>query len=162
MGLLDVTPMALGVETVGDLMTSVIPRNTTIPYSTRQVFTTAFDNQRSVEIRILQGERALFFDNIILGTFNLDEITISVMFKPEIEITYELNSNCILSVTACDNLSGNKSNLIIDREKSLSKEEIEEKLIEAQNFASSDESEREVITLINFSSPMLKLAKAAI
>merc|ERR1712032_1505129 len=80
--LLDVTPMTLGVETVGDLMTSVIPRNTTIPYNTRQVFTTAFDNQRSVEIRILQGERALFFDNIILGTFNLDEITISVMFKP--------------------------------------------------------------------------------
>ncbi|MBF2002656.1 MAG: molecular chaperone DnaK [Synechococcales cyanobacterium C42_A2020_086] len=147
--LLDVTPLSLGVETLGGVMTKIIPRNTTIPTKKSEVFSTAADGQTNVEIHVLQGEREMASDNKSLGTFRLDGIPPAPRGVPQIEVTFDIDANGILSVTAKDKGTGKAQSISIRDASTLPKEEVERMVQEAERNASSDRERREKIDLKN-------------
>jgi molecular chaperone DnaK len=147
--LLDVTPLSLGVETLGGVMTVLIPANTTIPTRKTEVFTTATDNQTSVEIHVLQGERPLAKDNRSLGRFHLDGIPPAPRGVPQIEVTFDIDANGILTVTARGRATSKEQSIRITGASTLSKEEIERMKREAQEHAEEDRRRREEIELRN-------------
>ncbi|HBM77013.1 MAG TPA: molecular chaperone DnaK, partial [Verrucomicrobiales bacterium] len=143
--LLDVTPLTLAIETEGSRATSMIERNTTIPVKKSQVFSTAADNQPEVTIRICQGERPLFADNKILGTFNLEGIESAPRGMPQIEVTFDIDSNGILHVTATDKKNNNEKKISIEGSSGLSEEEIEKAKQEAEAHSEEDKKRAEEI-----------------
>lgn len=147
--LLDVTPLSLGVETLGGIMTKIIPRNTTIPTKKSEVFSTAVDNQTNVEIHVLQGEREMYEDNKSLGNFHLDGIPLAPRGRPQIEVTFDIDVNGILSVTAKDKSSGKEQSITIENASTLDKTEIERMVKEAQEYANTDKIKKENTELKN-------------
>ncbi len=146
---LDATPLSLGVETLGGVMTVLIPRNTTIPASKAETFSTAADNQRAVTINVLQGEREFAKDNRLLGTFNLEDIPPAPRGMPQIEVTFNIDVNGILTVSAKDKGTGKESKTTVEKAGGLSKEEVEKMKREAESHAAEDKKRREVIELKN-------------
>jgi molecular chaperone DnaK len=147
--LLDVTPLTLGIETLGAVATPLIPRNTTIPTSKSQIFSTAADNQPSVEIHVLQGERPMAADNRTLGRFMLDGILPAPRGMPQIEVTFDIDANGILNVKAHDKGTGREQKITITASSGLSKEEVEKMQREAEAHASEDTQRREEIEAKN-------------
>lgn len=147
--LLDVTPLTLGLETLGSIRTPLIDRNTTIPTSKSQIFSTAADNQTQVEINVLQGEREMAADNKSLGRFVLDGIPPAPRGMPQIEVTFDIDSNGILNVNAKDKNSGKEQKITIQNSTNLSDDEVEKMKNEAEKFAESDKIKRELIEAKN-------------
>ena len=147
--LLDVTPLSLGVETLGGVMTKMIPRNTTIPTKKSEVYSTAVDGQTNVEIHVLQGEREMASDNKSLGTFRLDGIPPAPRGVPQIEVTFDIDANGILSVTAKDKGSGKEQSISITGASTLSENEVEKMVKDAEANAAADKEKRERIDLKN-------------
>lgn len=147
--LLDVTPLTLGVETLGGIRTPIINRNTTIPTSGQQVFSTAADNQTSVEINVLQGEREMALDNKSLGRFILDGIPPAPRGIPQVEVKFDINSNGILEVTAQDKTSGKQANITIANSTNLSEEEVDKMRKDAEAHAEEDKQKKELIEAKN-------------
>ncbi|WP_376793692.1 molecular chaperone DnaK [Thermogemmatispora sp.] len=147
--LLDVTPLSLGVETLGGVMTKLIERNTTIPTRKTELFSTAEDNQTAVEIHVLQGERELARDNKSLGRFRLEGIPPAPRGVPQIEVTFDIDANGILNVSARDKATGREQKITITASSGLSKEEVERMVREAQQYAEEDRRRREEIELRN-------------
>jgi molecular chaperone DnaK len=147
--LLDVTPLSLGVETLGGVMTKIITRNTTVPTKKSEVFSTAVDGQSNVEIHVLQGEREMSSDNKSLGTFRLDGIPPAQRGVPQIEVTFDIDANGILSVTAKDKGSGKEQTISITGASTLDKGEVERMVRDAEVNASTDQDRREKIDLKN-------------
>ena len=157
--LLDVTPLTLSIETLGEIATPMIPRNTTIPTSKTQIFSTAADNQTSVEIRVLQGERPVASGNKVLATFILDGIPPAPRGVPQIEVTFDIDANGILSVTAKDKATGKSQTVRVEASTGLSKEEIEKMKKEAEEFAQKDEEKKELAEVKNKAQNTLYLAE---
>lgn len=153
--LLDVTPLTLGIETLGGVMTTLIERNTTIPTRQSQVFSTAADNQTSVEIHVLQGERAQVKDNISLGRFSLVGIPTAPRGVPKIEVTFDIDSNGIVQVSAKDQGTGQEQKITIDSQTSLSEQEIQDKIRDAEKFAEEDQKVKERIQTRNEAEAMV-------
>ncbi|GAB4844745.1 70-kilodalton heat shock protein [Ancistrocladus abbreviatus] len=147
--LLDVTPLSLGLETLGGVMTKIIPRNTTLPTSKSEVFSTAADAQTSVEINVLQGEREFVRDNKSLGSFRLDGIPPAPRGVPQIEVKFDIDANGILSVTAIDKGTGKKQDITITGASTLPKEEVDRMVKEAERFAKEDKEKRDAIDTKN-------------
>jgi molecular chaperone DnaK len=147
--LLDVTPLSLGVETLGSVMTTLIPRNTTIPTSKKETFSTASDNQSSVTIHVLQGERPMASDNRSLGKFDLTGIPPAARGTPQIEVEFAIDANGILNVSATDKSSSKKQEIKITGSSGLSKDDIEKMKREAEANAAADKQRRELIDLRN-------------
>ncbi|HLD28441.1 MAG TPA: molecular chaperone DnaK [Patescibacteria group bacterium] len=147
--LLDVTPLTLGIETLGSVATPLIEKNTTIPTSKSQVFSTAADNQPAVEIHVLQGERPMAGDNKTLGKFILDGIPPAPRGVPQIEVTFDIDANGILNVKAVDKATSKEQHITITASSGLSKEEIEKMKVDAEAHAEEDKKKREVIDLKN-------------
>jgi molecular chaperone DnaK len=147
--LLDVTPLTLGIETLGGVRTPLIPRNTTIPASKSEVFSTAADNQTSVEINVLQGEREMAADNKSLGRFILDGIPPAPRGVPQVEVTFDIDANGILNVTAHDKATGKKQNITITGSTGLSKDEVEKMTKEAEAHADEDRKKKEEVETRN-------------
>ncbi|MCP9825808.1 molecular chaperone DnaK [Synechococcus sp. EJ6-Ellesmere] len=153
--LLDVTPLSLGVETLGGVMTKMITRNTTIPTKKAEVYSTAVDGQTNVEIHVLQGERELASDNKSLGTFRLDGIPPSPRGVPQIEVTFDIDANGILSVTAKDKGSGKEQSISITGASTLSETEVEKMVKDAETNSAADKEKRERIDLKNQAETLL-------
>ncbi|MFO8019953.1 MAG: molecular chaperone DnaK [Promethearchaeia archaeon] len=147
--LLDVTPLSLGVETLGGVFTKLIDRNTTIPTSAKETFSTAADNQTAVEIHVLQGERPKAKDNISLGKFHLTGIPPAPRGVPQIEVTFDIDADGILNVSARDKATGNEQSITITASTKMSDEEIEEKIREAERHAEKDKKFKELTKLKN-------------
>ena len=147
--LLDVTPLSLGIETMGNVMTKIIERNTTIPTKKSQVFSTAADNQTAVDIHVLQGERSMAYDNTTLGRFQLSEIPPAPRGIPQIEVTFDIDANGIVHVTAKDLGTGKEQKVTITSGTNLSEEEIERKVKEAEMNAEADKQKKEKIEALN-------------
>ncbi|KAL2609489.1 hypothetical protein R1flu_028062 [Riccia fluitans] len=147
--LLDVTPLSLGLETLGGVMTKIIPRNTTLPTSKSEVFSTAADGQTSVEINVLQGEREFVRDNKSLGSFRLDGIPPAPRGVPQIEVKFDIDANGILSVTALDKGTGKKQDITITGASTLPKDEVERMVSEAEKFSQQDKERRDQVDTKN-------------
>ena len=147
--LLDITPLSLGIETLGGVMTRLIEANTTIPTKKSEVFTTAADSQPSVEVHVLQGERPMARDNRTLGRFHLDGIPPAPRGVPQIEVTFDIDANGILNVSARDKATGKQQNITITASSGLTKDEIERMKKEAESHAAEDARNREAIELKN-------------
>jgi molecular chaperone DnaK len=147
--LLDVTPLSLGIETLGGVMTKLIESNTTIPTSKKETFSTAADNQTSVEIHILQGERAQAQDNRTLGRFHLDGIPPAPRGVPQIEVTFDMDANGVLNVSAKDKGTGKEQSIRIESSSGLSDEEIEKMKQAAKEHAEEDKQVKERIETLN-------------
>lgn len=160
--LLDVIPLSLGIETLGGVFTPVIEKNTTIPMSKSQVFSTAADNQTSVEIHILQGERPMAGDNKTLGRFILDGIPPSPRGIPQIEVSFDIDANGILSVSAKDKASGKVQSIRIEASTQLSKEEIEKLKQEAVAHAEEDKKKKELIEARNQAEQLIYVAEKSL
>merc|ERR1712193_313405 len=157
--LLDVTPLSLGVETLGGVMTKLIGRNTTVPTSKSEVFSTAADGQTSVEICVLQGEREFVRDNKSLGNFRLDGIPPAPRGVPQIEVRFDIDANGILSVTATDKGSGKKADIKITGASTLAKEDVERMVQEAESYAEVDKKKRELVDSKNQADSMIYQAR---
>ncbi|MEK7136017.1 MAG: molecular chaperone DnaK [Patescibacteria group bacterium] len=160
--LLDVTPLSLGIETLGGVATKVIERNTTIPTARSQTFSTAADNQTSVEIHVVQGEREMAADNKSLGRFILDGIPPASRGLPQVEVTFDLDANGILSVKAKDKTSGKEQSIHIEAQSSLSKEDIEKMKKEAELHAGDDKKRRELVDIKNTAEQLAYTAEKAL
>lgn len=160
--LLDVIPLSLGIETMGNVSTKLIERNTTIPASKSQVFSTAADNQTSVEIHITQGERAMAADNKSLGRFILDGIPPSPRGMPQIEVTFDVDANGILSVKAKDKATNKEQSIRIEARSGLSKEDIERMQKDAEAHATEDQKKRDLAEAKNIAEQMIYTAEKAI
>lgn len=147
--LLDVTPLTLGLETLGGVRTALIPRNTTVPTSKSQVFSTAADNQTGVEIHVLQGEREMASDNKSLGRFHLDGIPPAPRGVPQIEVSFDIDANGILHVTAKDKTSGKEQKITITNSTNISEEEVERMKSEAEKHAAEDKEKKEAVEARN-------------
>ena len=153
--LLDVTPLTLGIETMGGVMTKLIDANTTIPAKKSEVFSTAVDNQTAVTIHVLQGERPMASQNKSIGQFNLEGIAPARRGVPQIEVTFDIDANGILNVSAKDKATGKEQAIRIEASSGLSKEEIERMKAEAEQNAASDKAEREKIDKLNQADSMI-------
>lgn len=147
--LLDVTPLTLGIETLGHVMTPLITRNTTIPTRKSQIFSTAADNQTTVEIHVLQGERAMAYDNVTLGRFNLVGIPPAPRGIPQIEVTFDIDANGILHVSAKDLGTGKEQKMTITAPLKMSSGDIDKKIKEAEKYAEEDKKRKEKVELVN-------------
>ena len=153
--LLDVTPLSLGIETMGGVNTVIIERNTTIPTKKSQIFSTAADNQTSVEVHVLQGEREFAKDNKTLGMFHLDGIMPARRGVPQIEVTFDIDSNGIVHVSAKDLGTGKEQHISITASSNMSKEDIDKAVKEAEQFAAEDKKKREAVDLRNNADQMV-------
>ena len=153
--LLDVTPLSLGIETMGGVFTRIIDRNTTIPVKKSQVFSTAADNQTSVEIHVLQGERDMAAGNHTLGRFHLDGIPSAPRGVPQIEVTFDIDANGIVNVTACDKGTGKEQHITITSSTNMSKEDIEKAVKDAERFAEEDKKAKEAVEVKNTAENMI-------
>ncbi len=160
--LLDVTPLTLGLETLGGVMTPLIERNTTVPTSKSQVFSTAADNQTSVEIHVLQGERSMAADNKTLGKFILSGIPPSPRGVPQVEVSFDIDANGILNVKAKDKASGKEQSITITASSGLSKEEVEKMKQDAQQHEAEDEKKKELIEQRNQAETLVYTAEKAV
>ena len=160
--LLDVTPLTLGIETMGQVMTPLIDRNTTVPASKSQIFSTAADNQTSVEIHVLQGERSMASDNRTLGRFLLDGIPPAPRGIPQIDVVFDIDANGILTVTAKDKATKKEQHITIKDSSALSKEEIDKMKKQAEQFAAEDREKKELIDLRNQSDILVHTSEKAI
>ncbi len=149
MVLLDVTPLSLGIETLGNVMTKLIEANTTIPHRRTEIFSTASDNQTTVDIHVLQGERPMAYDNKTIGRFQLDGIPPAPRGVPQIEVTFDIDANGILSVSAKDKATGKEQSIKIQASSGLTKEEVERMKADAKSHAAEDSKKREEIELRN-------------
>ena len=147
--LLDVTPLSLGIETMGGVNTKLIERNTTIPVKKSQIFSTAADNQPSVEVHVLQGEREMAAYNKTLGKFQLDGIAPARRGIPQIEVTFDIDANGIVNVSACDKGTGHEQHITITSSSNLSKEDIDKAVKEAEQYAAEDAKRKEEVDLRN-------------
>jgi molecular chaperone DnaK len=147
--LLDVTPLSLGIETLGGVFTKLIERNTTIPTKKSQIFSTAADNQTSVEIHVLQGERQMAKDNMSLGRFTLEGIPPAPRGVPQIEVTFNLDANGILNVSAKDKGTGKEQTITIKSSSGLEDSEVERMVNEAQQYAEEDRKRKELVEARN-------------
>jgi molecular chaperone DnaK len=147
--LLDVTPLTLGIETMGGIMAKLVTKNTTIPTKANQIFSTAEDNQSAVTIRVFQGERELAHHNKMLGEFNLEGIDPSPRGMPQIEVTFDIDANGILSVSAKDKNTGKENNITIKANSGITEDEIKKMIAEAEQYAEDDKKAREVIETRN-------------
>ena len=153
--LLDVTPLSLGIETLGGVCTKIIERNTTIPTHKSQVFSTAADNQPSVEVNVLQGEREFARDNKSLGVFHLDGIAPAPRGVPQIEVTFDIDANGIVKVSAKDLGTGKEQNITITASTNMSKEDIDKAVKEAEQYAAEDKKKREEVDIRNGADQMV-------
>ncbi len=153
--LLDVTPLSLGLETLGGVMTKIIDRNTTIPVKRSQIFSTAADGQTSVEVHVLQGEREMAKDNKTLGMFHLDGIPAAPRGVPQIEVTFDIDANGIVHVSAKDLGTGKEQNITITSSTNMSKEDIEKAVKDAEQYAAEDKARREEIDTRNNADQMV-------
>jgi molecular chaperone DnaK len=147
--LLDVTPLTLGIETLGHVMTKLIDRNTTVPTRKSQIFSTAADSQTTVEIHVLQGERAMAYDNVTLGRFNLVGIPPAPRGIPQIEVTFDIDANGILHVTAKDMGTGKEQKMTITAPLKMASDEIDRKIKDAEKYAEEDKKRREKVEVTN-------------
>ncbi|MBP3308310.1 MAG: molecular chaperone DnaK [Clostridia bacterium] len=147
--LLDVTPLSLGIETLGGVFNKIIERNTTIPVKQSQVYSTASDNQTSVEIHVLQGEREMAAGNVTLGRFSLDGIPAAPRGVPQIEVTFDIDANGIVNVTALDKGTGKEQHITISSSTNMSKEDIEKAVRDAEKFAEEDKKLKEAVEVKN-------------
>ena len=157
--LLDVTPLTLGLETLGGVRTAIIDRNTTVPTSKSQVFSTAADNQTSVEVHVLQGEREFAVDNKSLGRFILDGIPPAPRGVPQVEVTFDIDANGILTVKAKDKATNKEQHITVQGSSSLSKEEVEKMKQEAEAHASEDRKRRETVDIRNQADTLLSVSE---
>ncbi|MBP3300744.1 MAG: molecular chaperone DnaK [Clostridia bacterium] len=153
--LLDVTPLSLGVETYGGIATKLIERNTTIPVKKSQIFTTAADNQTSVEVHVIQGEREMAADNKSLGRFHLDGIPAAPKQVPQIEVSFDIDANGIVNVSAKDLGTGKEQKITITASTNMSKEEIDKAVADAEKFAEEDKKRREEVEIRNNADQMI-------
>ena len=153
--LLDVTPLSLGIETMGGVFTRIIDRNTTIPVKKSQVFSTAADGQTSVEIHVLQGEREMAAYNTTLGRFNLDGIMPAPRGIPQIEVTFDIDANGIVNVTACDKGTGKEQHITITSSTNMSQDDIDKAIKDAERFAEEDKKSKEAVEVKNRADSMI-------
>jgi len=159
--LLDVTPLSLGVETMGGVMTKVIEKNTTIPTKASQVFSTAEDNQNAVTIHVLQGEREQASANKSLGQFNLTDIPPAPRGTPQIEVTFDIDANGILSVSAQDKNTGRQQSIVIKASSGLSEDEIERMVRDAKDNAAEDRKFHELVTTRNLADTLVHTVRTS-
>ncbi len=160
--LLDVTPLSLGIETMGGVFTKLIDRNTTIPTQKSQIFSTAADNQTAVDIRVLQGERPMANDNKELGRFQLDGIAPAPRGIPQIEVTFDIDSNGIVNITANDKGTGKKQSITITSSTNLSDDEIDKAVKEAEKYAEEDKKRKDLVDAKNEADQMIFATEKAI
>jgi molecular chaperone DnaK len=160
--LLDVTPLSLGVETLGQVMTTLIARNTTVPTSKAEVFSTAADNQTSVEIHVLQGERPMASDNKALGRFMLDGVPPAPRGVPQVEVTFDIDANGILNVTAKEKTTGKEQSIKITGSTGLSKDEVDRMQKEAESHEAEDQKKKELIDARNIADSLVYTAEKAL
>ncbi|HHE72601.1 MAG TPA: molecular chaperone DnaK, partial [Chloroflexi bacterium] len=153
--LLDVTPLSLGVETLGGRMTVLIPRNTTVPVKKSETFTTAEDNQTAVDIKVYQGERPMAADNMLLGQFRLDGIPPAPRGVPQIEVTFDIDANGILNVRAQDKATGREQHITITASTNLSEDEVKRLVEEAERHAEEDRKRQELVDARNEADSMI-------
>ena len=160
--LLDVTPLSLGVETLGQVMTTLIPRNTTIPTRKSETFSTAADGQTAVDVHVLQGERPMAADNMTLGTFRLEGIPPAPRGMPQIEVTFDIDANGILNVTAKDKATSREQKITITASTNLNKSDVERMVQEAQRSAAADNRRKETIQARNEADQMIYQAEKSL
>ena len=160
--LLDVTPLSLGIETMGGVCTKIIERNTTIPTKKSQIFSTAADNQPSVEVNVLQGEREFARDNKSLGMFHLDGIAPALRGVPQIEVTFDIDANGIVNVSAKDLGTGKEQHITITSSTNMSKEDVDKAVKEAEQYAAEDKKKREEVDVKNAADQMVFTTEKAL
>jgi len=160
--LLDVTPLSLGVETLGSVMTKMIERNTTIPVRKTEIYSTAADGQTAVDIHILQGERPMAADNMSLGRFRLDGILSAPRGIPQVEVTFDIDANGILNVTAKDKATGKEQKVTVTASTNLNKDDIARKVDEAKRYEAEDKKRRELVEARNNADNMVYQTEKAL